>query len=325
MKKQRNQAGTVRETGWRLSGNEPYPCRVARPRDLPGIHADSITAGLAPGETLRYLLYSPIWEGGRRAPFGITAEPASHAAAVAHNRFLISRDPRVEGAAPALLTIPFADVLYLQLGSAFCLGWFAVLFAEQAGPACESLLFRAIRRDRFASAIREYRSSAARGHSPDPAQSGTAWEKVWRQCPYPQAERIRELLVPGERPRGLLHSSEQWVKQRGLWRSKWSCVACEGLLFATDIGVFYVARETYDRPVTWNVGMNVIYAPGQAVQSAAIAQKVVLGKRLHHLELTLGRKDVAACLEVPFDESEVEKAEDLVGQTGCHPGQGGIG
>jgi hypothetical protein len=170
VKKRYDQAGTRQETARRHSGHEPYAHRVADPRDLPGTHADNMMAGLAPGEKFRYLLYSPIWEG-KWAPFGITTEPASHAIALAHDRFLISRDSHVESAAPPLSTIPSADVLYLQLGSSFCLGWFAVLFAEQAGPACESLLFPAIGRDRFAAAIRQYRSSVAQGQNLDPAQS----------------------------------------------------------------------------------------------------------------------------------------------------------
>jgi len=310
MKKHCNQAGTPPGTTWRISSNELYTCRVADPRDLPGIHADNMMAGLAPGERLRYLLYSPIWEG-KLAPFGITAEPASHAFAVAQDRFLISRDSHVKGAAPVLRIVPFSDVLYVQLGSSFCLGWFAVLFAEPARPAYKLLLFQAIRKDRFAAAIREYRSSVAQGHNLDPAQSEAAWDRVWGQD-LSQAQRIRELLVFGERPIRALHSSELWVEQRSLWKRKWSCIVCEELLLATDIGIFHVARETYDRLVTWNIGMNVVYVPHQAVRSAAIAQKVLLGKRVNYVRLNLARKNVTTCLEVPFDESDVEKAEELV-------------
>jgi hypothetical protein len=210
-----------------------------------------------------------------------------------------------------LRIVPFSDVLYVQLGSSFCLGYFAVLFAEHASPAYEPLLFRAIRRDRFAAAIREYRSSVAQGHNLEPAHSEAAWDKVWGQD-LSQAERIRELLVSAESPIHALHSSELWVEQQGFWKRKWSCISCEGLLLATDIGVFHMARETYDRPVTWNIGMNVLCMPHQAVQSAVTIQKVLLGKRVNYVRLSLARKNVTTCLEVPFDESDIQTAEDLV-------------
>lgn len=311
MEKHCSQTETPREpTKW-SSGHEPCACRVEDARDLPPRHADAMTAALMPGEKLRYLLYSPIWDGNQ-APFGITAEPASHAVAVAHDRFLVSRYSHAEGATPTLRVIPFSDVLYVQLGSSFCLGWFAVLFAEQARAAYEPLLFRALSRDCFAAAICEYRRSSAEALSQSPATPGAAWKELWRQCSHSQAERIQELLFPGERPMGALRSSEQWVEQRGLWKRKWSCISCEGLLLGTNIGVFHVARETYERPVTWNIGMNVVHVPYAAIRSATIAQKVILGKRLHHVRLILARRNVATCLEVPFDESDIETAEGLV-------------
>ena len=199
----------------------------------------------------------------------------------------------------------------MQLGSSFCLGWFAVSFAGQARAAYESVLFRAVRRDRFAAAIRQYRSNAAQSRPWNPAQPGPGWEKVWGQD-RSQAERIGELLVPNEHPIGALHTSEQWAEQRSFWKRKWSCSSREGLLLATDMGVFQVARETYDRPVTWNIGMNVVYAPLQAVRSATIFGRALFGKRLHHVQVTLGIRDVTTCLEVPFDDNDIDAAKDLV-------------
>jgi len=298
------------DTPGRHSGREPCPYDVAEACDLPGLHADNMMAGLGAGEKPRYLLYSPIWEG-KSAPFGITAEPASHAVAVTHDRFVISRDFHAKSAKPELRTIPFSNVIYVQLGSSFCLGWFAVRFAERGPAACELMLFPAIGRDHFAAAVREYRSAIAHGRGPDPAQPAPTWDSIWGQDRL-QAERMRELLVRGERPICALHSSELWVEQRSLWKSKWRCISYEGLLLATNTGIFHLSRETYDRPTTWNIGMNVLCVPYETVQSALIGQKVILGRRLHCLQLTLARKNASTCLEVPFAEADTEAGQAVV-------------
>jgi len=78
------------------NGRESWVFRAADPSELLGVHAEHIGRALDPGEELRYLLYSPMWEG-HGGPFDITAPPASHAVAVSERRFLISRDPHLPG------------------------------------------------------------------------------------------------------------------------------------------------------------------------------------------------------------------------------------
>ncbi len=293
----------------RHSGREPCPYDVAQPGDLPGVHAINVTAALAPGEKVRYALYSPIWDG-RSAPFGISAEPASHAVVVGRDRFVISRDVHRDGASPGVRTVPFSDILYVQLGSSFCLGWLAVLFAAGGKAALETMLFPALGRDHFAAAVREYRSAVAQSAERDSAQSALLWDEVWMQDRL-QAERTGELLVPGETPISALHSHELWAEQRGLWKRKWTCLSREGLLVLTNAGILHVARETYNRPVTWNIGMNVVCVPGEAVQSLAISTKLLSGRRLHYVQIVLARADAPACLEVPVAEDGVEAARGL--------------
>jgi len=50
-------------TEWRSVGREPNVYEAQTPGDLLGVHAELIASSLLPGEELRYLLYSPIWDG----------------------------------------------------------------------------------------------------------------------------------------------------------------------------------------------------------------------------------------------------------------------
>src|SRR5437667_6696230 len=117
-------------SGWQSTGREPGVFRAERPEELFGVHADLIAAALTPGERLRYLLYAPIWDGGE-APFGIWSHPASHAVAVTEHRFLLSEDRHTKGIIPSVRAIPFDQVLYVELGRALLLGWFAIRFIEE--------------------------------------------------------------------------------------------------------------------------------------------------------------------------------------------------
>jgi hypothetical protein len=298
-------AGLRRPARWG-PGHEPCACRLDDPRDLPRRHAEAMTAALGPGEELRCLLYSPIWEG-RWAPFGLSAQPAAHAVAVTRERLLISRDTHAQGRPAQLRVIPLSNVLYLQLGSSFCLGWFSVEFAEEGTAARESILFEAVGRGRFAEAVRECRRAAAAAPAAGPALPDPAWQRDRLQ-----AERVAELLLPGERPLAALRSSERWEERRWLFRRKWKCIAPEGLLLVTDGGILRVTRETYERPVRWNIGMNVVCMARQAVRSAVRADKDASGQRVRRLMLVLARQGVTTCQEASYDDDADGEADVLL-------------
>jgi hypothetical protein len=145
---------------WRSSGKEPYVFRVERPDDLRGlhigVHADLMERALRPDEGLLYLLYAPVWPE-KKGPFGLHATPASHAVAVTKYRFIISEDRHKEGIAPTVQSIPFDQVLYVQLGSALCLGWFVIQFVEGKKTFCTTLFFTATGIGYFETLIRQYR------------------------------------------------------------------------------------------------------------------------------------------------------------------------
>jgi hypothetical protein len=110
------------------SGNEPWIFRASAPEELVGAHREQMASALTAGEPLRYLLYSPSWQG-RGRHFGISATPASHALAVTDRRFIATRD--AHGGSPATVTsIPFADLLAIEKGSALLLAWFVARFVE---------------------------------------------------------------------------------------------------------------------------------------------------------------------------------------------------
>lgn len=116
-KKIYNQDVNSRRTEYCSSGREPWVYEAETPQDLLGVHAELIASSLLPAEGLRYLLYSPIWDGDW-APFGITAQPASHALAITDTRFLLSRNLHREDAEPEVISIPFERVLWAEYGNA---------------------------------------------------------------------------------------------------------------------------------------------------------------------------------------------------------------
>jgi hypothetical protein len=181
---------------WRSSGKEPYVFRVERPDDLRGlhigVHADLMERALRPDEGLLYLLYAPIWPE-KEGPFGLYATPASHAVAVTKYRFIIFEDRHKEGIAPTVQSIPFDQVLYVQLGSALCLGWFVIQFVEDKKTFCTTVFFTATGIGYFETLIRQYRRMTVTNDDRFPKKID--WVDVWHRTPMTQVDRLKSLLI----------------------------------------------------------------------------------------------------------------------------------
>ena len=186
MKHFESERTSAKSQNWRSSGREPYVFRADKPGDLFGVHADLMEKTLSRDEGLLYLLYSPIWPE-KKGPFGLYATPASHAVAVTKYRFIISEDRYKEGIAPTVQSIPFDQVLYVQLGSALSLGWFAIQFVEDKKTFCTTLFFTSTGIAHFETLIRQYRRMTLANY--DRFSKKIDWVDVWRRTPMTQVDR----------------------------------------------------------------------------------------------------------------------------------------
>jgi len=150
-------ASTVKQHTYKSTGRESHIFRAESPEGLLGVHADLIASALNPVESIHYLIYAPIREAGN-APFGIHAEPASHALAVTDHRFLISKDRHIDTIAPTVQEIPFSRVICVEIGNALLLGWLAIHSIENGQLSSTSLFYTARGCHHFERAIREFRN-----------------------------------------------------------------------------------------------------------------------------------------------------------------------
>lgn len=156
-----------------------------------------------PGETLHYLLYSPIWDG-RRAPFGLEALPASHAVGVMGSRFVVSVDPHDEPLPLSLQEVPFQSLLSVDIGSALLLGWLSFRFVEYDSVSKRTLLFRASGARHFEAAVRMHRSLAAGPGCESSSATALTWSEVRARAPH-SFSVVEPLLLAS---RGRASSSE---------------------------------------------------------------------------------------------------------------------
>ena len=305
----------VEGTDWRSRGDEPFVYRADAPKDLLGVHAEVIASGLSRAESLRYLLYSPIWQG-HQAPFGIRGEPASHALAVATDRFLISHNPHTEGVEPTLQVVPFDKVLLVELGKAHLLGWFSMRFADEGQVNRVSILFRSAGIEPFAAAVREYRAADARGRLTMSTGSRMRWKPVWRRVPTPQAVLMEPLVTPRENPLGIVRTSQTWGIRKRLWKEVPVCLSCDGVLIVTNLGLMYAADEAAVSPSMRSYGVNVYCIPRRAIAAATIRHELSHSTFVGRLRLELRRGDVSMPFDLPFDERVTARAITLARQFG---------
>ena len=291
------------------SGRESYIFQANKPRGLLGVHADLMEKTLRHGEGLLYLLYSPIFPE-KKGPFGLHATPASHAVAVTKNRFIISENRHMKGIAPTIQAIPFDQVLYVQLGSALSLGWFAIQFVENEKPFCTTLFFTVTGMGHFETLIREYRRMT--GANDDRFPKKMDWVDIWRRTPMTQVDRLGSLVLKEELPFSMLRSSELWILRKRRWKSIPACLSTNGILVSTNFGFIHATDEPCIRPKIFSFGVNVSCIPYHAFKSAQLFEKWMHGTPLPFLRLGIGRGPVIVDYDVPFDADSLNDAEALV-------------
>jgi len=302
-------------TEWRSHGREPFVYRAQQPEDLLGVHAEVIASGLRAGEPLRYLLYSPIWEG-QNAPFGIWSEPASHAVAVAGDRFLISRNPHIKGVEPTLQVVPFDRVLLVEVGTAHLLGWFSIQFARGGKVHRLSMLFTSVGVEHFQAAVREYRTADAEDHPGGVVRNPPPWRQIWGRVPKPQAVAIEPLIAKGESALGVVRTSQSWGIRKRLWKEVPVCLSCDGVLIPTNLGLIYAADETPLSPGMRSYGVNVSCLPRRAIAAANIRHGLGRSALMGCLRLELRRGNAATPFELSFDERATKRVVAAAGLFG---------
>jgi hypothetical protein len=294
---------------YRSSGREPYVFRADKPGDLFGVHADLMEKTLRRDEGLLYLLYSPIWPE-KKGPFGLHATPASHAVAVTKHRFIISEDRHMEGIAPTVQSIHFDQILYIQLGSALSLGWFAIQFVEDEKIFCTTLFFTATGIDHFETLIRKYRRMTLANYDRFPKKID--WADVWYRTPMTQVDRLKSLVMEEELPFNTLRSFEAWALKKRRWKSIPVYLSTNGILVSTNFGFIHATDEPCIRPKIFSFGVNVSCIPFDALKSARLLERKMYGRLLCFLRLELARGNVTVDFDIPFDGSSLKEAEDLV-------------
>ena len=295
--------------GVQSSGRESYVFRANKPEGLLGVHADLMEKALRRDEELLYLLYAPIWPE-KKGPFGLHATPASHAVAVTKHRFIISEDRHMEEIAPAVQSIPFGQILYVQVGIALSLGWFSVEFIANHKPSCTTLFFTATGIEHFETLIRQYRRMTVANY--DRFSKKIDWVDVWHRTPMTQVDRLKSLVIKEELPFNTLRSSEAWALRRRRWKNTPVYLSTNGILVSTSFGFIHATDEPRIRPKIFSFGVNVSCFAFDALKSAQLVKKRIYGKLLHFLRLEIAHGQVSLDFDIPFDESNLKDAEDLV-------------
>jgi len=300
---------------WQSSGRESYVFRGNKPGDLRDLyiraHADLMEKALRHDEGLFYLLYSPICQE-RKGPFGLHATPASHAVAVTQYRFVISEDRHMNGIAPAIQSIPFDQVLYVQLGSAMLLGWFSIELAVDDKPSCTTIFFPATTgMKHFGIAVSEYRRMTRSTRNLLPSRI-MGWADIWRHSPKREVDHLKPLILKEELPFKMLRSSEQWILRKMRRKSIPACLSTNGVFVSTNFGFISVTEEEPVRPGAVSFGVNVSSIAFNALRSARLREKRTYGRLLPFLQLELARGSVALDFDVPFDRGSSKDAETLV-------------
>ena len=289
------------------SGRECWVFRADDPEQLCGHHPELIRSALLAGESVRYLLYSPIFDAGG-GPFRVGGMPGSHAVAITERRLLVSHDPHADGRSRSVLAIELESISCIDLGCALAMGWFVVHHAAPRAATCP-ILFGAHGSTHFRSVVRAYLGQT--GKQPDRETSG-GWSAAWEGvAPYLRAE-AEPLLDGATGPLAVVRVSERWSQQRRLWRWVPVCVSAPGVLVATAQAIVWAASEPRRAPDALAFGVNVTVVrpdrvvdvrvrPGREAESVAAV-----------LQLTAGAGRSLRLLEIPFDPEDAEAARQVV-------------
>jgi hypothetical protein len=301
---------SVRLPEWPSSGREPYVFKVDKPQDLPGFHAELIESTLRHDEKLYYLLYSPIWYGSE-TPFGARTFPASHAVAVTENRFIISEDRHIRGIEPTIQSTSFDRILTIELGNALIMGWFVIRFAGTDGISSTSLLYTATGQEHFETVVRQYRRMIKLRWNREELKA-IRWKDVWLNTQRIQRDMLKSIVLERELPLLAVRSSEVWGGIKRRWKKRPVCLAAEGILIFTNLGILYAVDEPPIRPEILSFGVNLTCVPFEAMKGAVLFEKTIHGNRFYLLSLEIGRDLVSFDLEVPFNKDSYEAASNLV-------------
>jgi hypothetical protein len=300
-----------RTSEYRSTSKDSDVFRADKPGDLLGIHADLMEKTLTHEEGLLYLLYSPICQE-RDGPFGLQATPSSHAVAVTKHRFIISEDQHIKGIAPTVHSIPFDQLLYVELGNALLLGWLSLELVVDDKPSCATIFFPATTgMKHFSIAITEYRRMTKPTHDLLPSKI-IDWTDIWRHTPKTEVDHLKPLIVKEELPFNMLRSSEQWILRKRRHKKIPAYLSTNGVLVSTNFGFICAREERPIRPDSVSLGVNVSSISFDVLRSARLREKRMYGRLLPFLRLELARGRVAVDFDIPFDRSNSEDAEMLV-------------
>lgn len=290
------------------SGRECWVFRAETPDELCGHHPDLVRSALLPGETVRYLLYSPVFDA-TDGPFRVGGAPGSHSVALTSRRLLISRDPHSETGRRSVRSIDLGSVGSMETGSALTLAWFVVRFAGPSGPAACSVLFSVHGLEHFRSIVRGYLAHGREERLP--AALALDWPSVWTDTPAFLRSELEPLTLETERPLAVLHTAERWAGG-GRRRGRPACLAAAGLLAATPCGLLWAVSEPRARPDGLSFGVNVTAVRSDRVAGASITTRTVHGETSPVLRVRAGDEPALTELEVRFDERERPSAESIV-------------
>ena len=247
------------------SGREPHVFRADKPNGLLGIHRTQIAASIEPHEKIYYLINAPIREA-HAIPFGIKAEPASHAVAVTQGRFIVSRNSHRHEEQPTIHSIPFPNIAFVELGNSLLLGWTAIHYSDADRSACLSFAFNAKGFHHFVAAIRAYR--CLRSH--DPAELDHAGHSPVVSPPQtPPKEEIpllQAILTENEQIEQFFNFEETWYKPRKRGESA-SCLTPKSMVAITNHGLIHIIEQPPLRPKMISFGINACFFTLDTVDS----------------------------------------------------------
>jgi hypothetical protein len=301
------QRGTdeLREERRRSSGRESWIYRANGPDELRGRHADLLRSALGPDDRLNYILYAPIFDGVG-GPFGIQATPASHAVAVAQDRLVITADAHREGVPADVRSIPFAQILSVELGAALLLGWLKICFVD-GGPVTSTVVtFSTTGSHHFEAVVRAYRELTALQMIQKEVAIPHA--NVWHSTPPFLRSATEPLLLNDEPVIHAVNWRESWRSRKRGWFTLRSCASTPGLLMLTRAGLLWASSEPRVRPDVMSFGVNVTTINWQAIRSASLEHAAKDGTAAR-LRLGLEQQGISMCLEIPFDD-EADQAAD---------------
>jgi len=262
-------------------------------------------SALLPGESLRYLLYSPIFDA-HGGPFRVGGAPGSHAVGISSHRLLVSRDPHTDALARSVRSFDLDRVSCLEIGCALALGWFVVHDSGSESAGSCPVLFASRGMDHFRAMVRVYRGPGCEERVGSAA--GLDWPRIWEGVPAYLRTELEPLTEEKEQPLAALRSPERWTTERRMWWSRPVCASAAGLLVATSRGLLWAVSEPPLAPDAQSFGVNVTVVRPDRVREAAIETRGAIGV----LRLRAGDRPARHELEVPFDGEDVASAEEIV-------------